>query len=298
MEDEMKKVFLTLALTSLTGGLLHTLTASACDSKGITGIVAENSMYIPANMKTLGGITEDTFNVVMDRMVKIYAPIIAAKGKTLFIERNWEDGTVNAYASQSGNTWKVAMFGGLARHEVITADGFALVVCHELGHHLGGLPKKRELFGSTWASNEGQADYFGTMKCLRKFMETENNIEMVKNMDIDPVASAKCNASFSAPKDIAMCERGAMAGMSLGNLFKALRQSPTQLKFDTPDPSVVNKTNDSHPDSQCRLDTYFAGSLCDKNHYDDVSNSNPNTNVCALIDGYNFGTRPLCWYKP
>jgi hypothetical protein len=298
MEDEMKKVFLTLALTSLTGGLLHTLTATACDSKGITGIVEENSMYIPSNMKTLGGITEDAFNKVMDRVEKIYSPIISAKGKTLFIERNWEDGTVNAYASQSGNTWKVAMFGGLARHEVITADGFALVVCHELGHHLGGLPKKRELFGSTWASNEGQADYFGTMKCLRKYMETENNIDIVKTMDIDPVASAKCNHSFSAPKDIAMCERGAMAGMSLGNLFKALRQSPTQLKFDTPDPSVVSKTNDSHPDSQCRLDTYFAGSLCDKNHYDDVSNSNPNTNVCALIDGYNFGTRPLCWYKP
>ena len=25
--------------------------------------------------------------------------------KTLFIERNWEDGTVNAYADRSGNTW-------------------------------------------------------------------------------------------------------------------------------------------------------------------------------------------------
>jgi len=295
----MKKVFLTLALTSLTGGLLHTLTAAACDAKGASGIVAENSMYIPANMKSLnGGITEDAFNNAMDKIEKIYSPIISAKGKTLLIERNWEDGTVNAYASQSGNTWKVAMFGGLARHEVITADGFALVVCHELGHHLGGVPKKREFFGNTWASNEGQADYFGTMKCLRKYMEKDNNIEMVKVLNVDPVATERCNKSFSAPNDIAMCERGAMAGKSLGNLFRALRQSPLELKFDTPDNSVVSKTNDNHPDSQCRLDTYFAGSLCDKNHYDDVSNSNPNLNVCSLVEGYNFGTRPLCWYKP
>ena len=76
----MKKVFLTLALTSLTGGLLHTLTAAACDAKGASGIVAENSMYIPANMKSLnGGITEDAFNNAMDKIEKIYSPIISAK---------------------------------------------------------------------------------------------------------------------------------------------------------------------------------------------------------------------------
>jgi hypothetical protein len=33
------------------------------------------------------------------------------------------------------------MFGGLARHELVTDDGFMMVVCHETGHHLGGAPR-------------------------------------------------------------------------------------------------------------------------------------------------------------
>jgi len=75
------------------------------------------------------------------------------------------------------------MFGGLARHETMTPDGFATVVCHELGHHLGGVPKKFSWFGNSWASNEGQADYFGIMKCLRKMFEHEDNVKIVKEID-------------------------------------------------------------------------------------------------------------------
>ena len=35
------------------------------------------------------------------------------------------------------------MFGGLAGHETITTDAFALVACHELGHHIGGAQRKQ-----------------------------------------------------------------------------------------------------------------------------------------------------------
>ena len=48
---------------------------------------------------------------------------------------------------------------------------------------------------------------------------------------------------------------------------------------------------------QCRLDTYFQGSLCDKDVNDEVDNSDAE-GVCTLAQGYTFGTRPLCWYKP
>ena len=79
---------------------------------------------------------------------------------------------MNAFAKQGASTWEVHMYGGLARHQAVTADGFALVVCHELGHHLGGAPQKVDWFGRLrWASNEGQADYWGTAKCFRKLLE-------------------------------------------------------------------------------------------------------------------------------
>ena len=141
----------------------------ACDLHGKTGILPENNLNIPVGLKFVGGgITEAQFNRVIDRISKLYTPVVSRLGGTLSIKRNWNDGTVNAYASRSGKTWNVAMFGGLARHETVTEDGFALVVCHELGHHIGGAPKKVSYYSNSWASNEGQADYFANLKCLRK----------------------------------------------------------------------------------------------------------------------------------
>ncbi len=289
----MRKGFLALMMATFL-----TVPAIACDEHGVTGIVEDNNLYIAVGEKNTNGLTEEDFNDVISKVEAIYAPIIEEMGKKLIIERNWTDGTVNAYARQSGNNWHVAMFGGLARHETITRDGFASVVCHELGHHLGGAPKKKSWWSSSWASNEGQADYFATSKCLRKYMETDDNITMVNNMDVPATATAACEKNFSNESDVAMCLRGSMAGMSLANLFRALRNLTTELKFDTPDSNVVSSTNDNHPAPQCRLDTYFNGALCDVDHYTDVDQSDAKIGTCNRVDGYNQGVRPLCWYKP
>lgn len=289
----MKKGVLTLIAAAAMSFNTYT-----CDMHGVTGIVEDNNLWIGENAKSVSTVTEERFFEIIKDIEEIYSPIIKAKGKTLLIEKKWSDGTVNAYAQQQGNTWKVSMFGGLARHETITEDGFAVVVCHELGHHLGGAPKKGGWFGTTWASNEGQADYFGTMKCLRKYMEKQDNISIVSKMEIPQYATEKCQESFSNAEDVAMCQRGAMAGLSLGNLFRALRNLTTELKFDTPDPNVVSTTNHNHPAPQCRVDTYFQGALCDKDHYADVSDSDANKNVCSRAAEDKNGVRPLCWYKP
>lgn len=276
------------------------LTSQACDEHGITGIVEENSLYIPVGLKTGGGITESQFNDTLDRIEKIYEPIIKQMGANLNVQRAWNDGTVNAYATRSGRTWIIKMFGGLARHQVVTQDGFAVVACHELGHHIGGAPKRSSWFGmNDWASNEGQSDYFGTSKCLRKYMEQDDNVAlMANNPKVPDFATRKCQAAFTNPEEIAMCQRAALAGESLANLFRALRNSSTPLSFDTPDKKVVSKTDHSHPASQCRMDTYFQGALCDKAHTDDADQRDANQGYCNRVDGYDTGIRPLCWYKP
>ncbi len=291
--------------TDLKKGILALLLACvstfsfACDEHGKTGIVEDNNLWIPSNVKSVNSISETEFNDIIDKIEAIYAPIIAERGKTLVIERKWEDGTVNAYAQQSGNTWRVSMFGGLARHETITRDGFATVVCHELGHHLGGAPKKSSWFGGTsWASNEGQADYFGTSKCLRKFMENDDNTSIMSEVEVPAVATEACAKNFSNENEYAMCLRGSMAGMSLANLFRALRSMTTELKFDTPDPAVVTTTNHNHPAPQCRLDTYFQGALCTVDAYTDVSKDDANIGTCNRSENFETGLRPLCWFKP
>jgi hypothetical protein len=220
-------------------------------------------------------------------------------GAELQIERNWEDGTVNAYAQQMGKTWKVSMFGGLARHETITTDGMALVVCHEIGHHIGGAPRKVSPWSSPWASNEGQADYFATLKCLRRTWERDNNEEIVRGMkDVPATLTKACGGSHVWNQDYWTCIRGGMAGMSVAKLFQALRNSTVAPKFDTPDPAVVTKTDDNHPATQCRLDTYFQGALCEESWHTDVSASSEVTGTCHGSTGQKLGLRPLCWFKP
>ncbi len=280
----------------------------ACSENGKGGFLPENDLYISANQKSVNGISEEEFNKAIDEVELVYAPIIANMGGKLSIERNWTDGTVNAYASQTGKVWKVAMFGGLARHETITKDAMALVVCHEIGHHIGGAPKKGGSAGggwwggssgaSSWASNEGQADYFATLKCLRKAWINDNNEAIVKSLNAPKLVTDMCKKNYKRNKvDTALCVRTSMAGQSVGNLFAALGRT-AEPKFDTPDTKVVTKTDDNHPKAQCRLDTYYQGSLCDVNMNEDVSQKEEVQGTCHGSLGHKIGVRPLCWFKP
>jgi hypothetical protein len=88
-----------------------------------------------------------------------------------------------------------------------------------------------------------------------------------------------------------------MAGKSLGQLLGSLGGDKA-ISFTTPDKKIVKSTNDNHPAAQCRLDTYFSGSLCDKSFTEDVSETSPIPGTCIKRDGYKVGPRPLCWYKP
>lgn len=305
-----------MKMTATVLGLAITATAFTCTIDGIGngGFLPENNFYIPANQKAITGISEEEFNQAIDEVEAIYQPIISNMGAKLNIERNWTDGTVNAYASQSGKAWKVAMFGGLARHETITKDAMALVVCHEIGHHIGGAPRKGQSNSGggwwggngggavSWASNEGQADYFATTKCLRKAWLNDNNQAIVRKMNktigVPKMVTALCNKTYKYNKEErALCIRTSMAGKSVADLFAALGKLP-EPKFDTPDTKVVTKTDDNHPKAQCRLDTYYQGSVCDISMNEDVSSTDEVKGTCHPSLGHKIGTRPLCWFKP
>lgn len=267
----------------------------ACDIHGKTGFMPENNLRISKFAKDTNGMTQEKFLSIIKRVSDVYAPIVASRGATLNMVNNWDDETVNAYADQDGKTWSVHMFGGLARHTLTTDDGFMLVVCHETGHHLGGAPKYGG--GSDWAANEGQADYWGALKCLKRVLENDDNISAVSKMSVDAEATKQCQMVYKTDAEVALCQRISMAGKSLGQLLGSLGGS-SNVNFNTPDKSKVRRTNDAHPKAQCRLDTYFNGSLCDKSFTEDVSETNPIPGTCIKRDGYKVGTRPLCWYKP
>jgi hypothetical protein len=270
--------------------------AFSCDSLAHSGFAPENNRRIEVGDKASNNMTKEMFLAAVGRVSSVYESIVAEKGGKLIMNNRWDDATVNASAQQSGKNWTVNMYGGLARHPLVTVDGFMMVVCHELGHHIGGAPRKGG-FGSAWASNEGQADYFAGLKCMRRVLENDDNIAIVSKMEIDAEATTKCESIYKSASEIALCERISMAGKSLAMLLGDLGGN-SNVKFTTPDTSKVARTNDNHPAAQCRLDTYFQGTLCDKAISDDVDGKDALKGVCLKRDGYELGMRPLCWYKP
>jgi len=277
----------------LFAALVVSVPALSCTRDGNEGFLPENKFNISVNDKAAAGLTESQFNAVITKIETMYAPLVSQYGGKLEVVRNWTDGTVNAYAEQEGNLWKVSMFGGLARHRTINEDGFSLVVCHEIGHHIGGAPK----YDQDWASNEGQADYFATLKCLRRVWQSENNSEIVKKLNAPKHLVETCAKNWQHDEDRAICVRGGMAGDSVAKLFAALRMGEVA-KFETPDPKVVTYTYDGHPGTQCRLDTYFQGALCEKTFSEDVAYDSEVTGTCHASAGHSIGLRPLCWFLP
>jgi len=285
----MKKTLLFSAVSAiLLGAALMPVSASDC-----TGFLPPNDLKIPVGSAEDKGIVEAQFNEVMNIVEKIYKPQVAALGKVLELRRLWTDATVNASAQQSGNRYILNMYGGLARHETITMDGMALVACHELGHHLAGAPKV-----SSWASNEGQSDYYANMKCLKQIFSDTASLSFTRLSAGDEVAEKGCEAMYTSPQDRAICYRAAMAGKSVAYLFKALRNETVIPRFDTPSSVVVTSMMGSHPPTQCRMDTYLAGSLCTQPVSAPLSPTDPTVGTCTRSAGFQAGFRPLCWYKP
>jgi len=262
------------------------------------GFLPENDLKRPISVFQVGGLTQADFNDVLDQIQAFYAPVIQAKGGTLRINRLWTDDTVNASAERSGSTWVLNMYGGLARHEIMTKDGFTMVACHETGHHLGGAPKGESWFGPSWASNEGEADYFASLRCMRNIFNDADNARFVQDNTIDPVAKQKCEELYTTQAEENLCMREAMAGMVGALMFKALHKESVTPRFDTPDTHVVSQMDDDHPATQCRLDTYYQGSLCVHNRSTELSDSDPNVGTCTAANGQHDGLRPLCWFKP
>ena len=290
------------AMLALTVLPIHGFAATAPNAKtddSYRAIFApENDVKIPVGFGAYS-VEESMFNRVIDRAEKFYTPVFAAQGRQFSVERRWTDATANAFADRAGTKSMVHMFGGLARHPMMTEDGFTLVICHEIGHHLGGAPKVHQfIFFTSWAANEGEADYFSTMKCARELWKSDDNAAIVSIQSVDQVAKNECQKAWSSSSEVALCMRSAAAGQSLGDTLADLSHDKIAPTFSTPDDSQVRKTFDAHPQAQCRLDTYIAGALCGVSKDVKFNEKDATVGACNASKGNTVGARPACWYAP
>jgi hypothetical protein len=252
-------------------------------------------------------IDEARFNQIIDDVIARYRPVFDKHQASLMVNKYWESSEVNASADQVGGEWIINMYGGLARRPELTEDAFALAVCHEIGHHLGGYH-----FKDSWASSEGQADYFAAQACARKIWQADLVRNAAARDEIGAYPKGRCDEIWSNESERNLCYRVALASKSLATLLWKISEEGAEPQFETPDDSVVAGSRPNHPDAQCRLDTYFQAALCPVN-FDDWTipgkgHSEGRGSLgaefeaakvsCTQASLFEVGTRPLCWFKP
>ncbi len=129
----------------------------------------------------------------------------------------------NAQINTTGEVVVIEVWGGMLNQGRMDEDVLTLLLCHELGHLLGGPPLKSR---NGWSSTEGQSDYYSAASCAN----------IMGMSDVTFYQSAEKLTHIYA--DVT------------GESYPELR---------TCDPSIRERTNFGYPSVQCRLDTLVAG---------------------------------------
>jgi hypothetical protein len=201
--------------------------------------------------------------------------------KKLKIEHLWEEDRVNALATFDLDDYPVIqVMGGISRYPQISDDAIRLILCHELGHFIGGLPKK--LKGNSeipsWSSAEGQADYFSTAVCFKNY-ERQNTPAKV-SLEVQNICAGD--------QDCLRISQASQELMSIWAKLKASSKIPNLLERDL---SFVAQTNLNYPSLQCRLDTMVNGARC--SHLSDEYLKKTEI-VCHEESEQTL--RPNCWF--
>lgn len=202
---------------------------------------------------------------------------IADKLSKNFIVKIVEENRINAYATLNEDDIPVvSITSKMLHHEFMNKNVLKLLICHELGHAYGGFPKqfrgRSEL--KSWSTAEGQADYYSALVCARKL-----KFEQTKKF-------------YSICKDDQKCQSMVDAAVNLSKIYAEIKFWPYELSVSDPDRNIVHTTELTHPNPQCRLDTFINAIRCLKS-------------TKASIEGKPFYTctqsearQPSCWMAP
>lgn len=232
---------------------------------------------------------------------KHYGPIAKSEGQTLNIRWLPESPIFNSTGIYRDNQWEISVYGGLLKNPGLTAEAFRFILCHEMGHIIGGRPYYDdadniiigglEKYGS---SNSGQPDYYATAICMKVLLRDQDN-SYFSAVNVDQGLNSKCVAQFKTVESQNLCRRIGNAGLEAMKLFESVFEMNQNLSFDTPSKVIARTMIPSHPELQCRLDTILAGALCLFRPSGASSHEAEQMNeACSRSPS----DRPRCWFVP
>lgn len=261
--------------------------------------------FIPAELQeeqkvaVASGISRSQYDAIADRMFWLYEPVANSLGYSIEFVRKWESSVINAASIYIGKTWNIQLDGGFPRYQGMTPDAYAIVVCHEIGHFIGGYPYKSQF---SWTNAEGAADYFATSKCFRRYAAEDSlevNQKAIAGFKAPPRVTLDCKSSFGTDLERAICLRSAKANLELTEAMSRMLRDAVKPSFEMHDENIVAETDPNHPANQCRLDTYLSGALCKVPATDMMSWTDERIAACTPQSYPEVATyRPRCWFKP
>ena len=203
---------------------------------------------------------------------------------------------INADITKVNNQVVVQIFGGMLRHNEMNSDVLQILICHELGHFLGGPPLKSR---SGWSSTEGQADYFSTLKCMKEVLESDSgNSSSAAALDLPEEIKSMCRKQYSDDNQYNICLRSSKAAEDYGKAIADILMpgSGNTISLMTPSDEMTFVTNLRHPKVQCRVDTKFQGALCNASPLVSLDDEDETMGTCHLNNFNIIGNRPACWF--
>ena len=175
------------------------------------------------SFSSYASITEEQFYSITNDVVESIQEEILASSVSISLNLNWKSETKNAGANRDGNKAVLNIHGGYARIAPMTEGSFASTICHELGHIVGGFP---QVMPTKKYSSEGQADYFASNICLKKYLVTR-----LKKVSISKFHEDLCLENFSTEKEISLCRN--LMSISLDKLNVENFLTPRQAYFES-----------------------------------------------------------------
>jgi len=208
-------------------------------------VVRAEVFFLPPGAAKTGTVTQQKADqVILKLFFLFYSEVYQKTGLPLILQNRWEDPYFGASASKSEIPNSIAVYarGGLVRVPEMTEDILALVLCHELGHVLGGAPYQ-DVPGAEWTSVEGQADFFASSRCLPSYFQN--------------LAEGKLEPKELQRKVL----ETSLATVLFFQKYSLAEKEPISLEKAAPE-IATSLDRIRYPSLQCRLDTFKAGASC------------------------------------
>ncbi len=241
---------------------------------------------------------------VLEELESLYRPASVAVGIKLTVRIDETSTSESAEANRDAREARVTVTRHLLENSRMSEDGLRTILCHEMGHILGGAPRRNvppewegpvAADGLSFMSSEGQADYYATLVCFRQLVRGQNHelvLQTTRDNGGTSLLAAKCDAAHGKKsEDSLICQRGVAGALNMLQMIKVF-----PIAIDSESAFVAPKTIiDSYPDRQCRLDTFAAGALCKTESVPKSVELDFNTAAVGSCANPT-AARPKCWY--